>query len=367
MPKMVSVSSSRASTETLGATRPRRVSKGQARAPGGAGRAVWRQGAPEVLPVGKPDFDELLGVQELELLLGGQRQVLRRAVVRKVCRSAYRHSARVKLNRNQAESEQEGVPPRGCAHPPRASVGSIFLNFDGSAAHTDGSTHSWSSAATPAQLVLQADRAVHAAQQVLKLMVGSALFARTLRCCTHRGCQCEQLPSEASMTGHHSQPSDKRHTAAAWHLQVLLHHVSAAGGRSWSTRGPGASAELLSGVLIDVYRLVWVSRQAPGLLCCAAKLGRVMAGLHACRAAALGCLLIDRPGSASHTQCVFKAWGAWAHQSRYPQGAPRSDAAPERGACAGPTRPGGAPCPGRGAPCCCRPASGGRGARAASA
>jgi len=367
LPKMVSVSSSRASTETLGATRPRRVSKGQARAPGGAGRAVWRQGAPEVLPVGKPDFDELLGVQELELLLGGQRQVLRRAVVRKVCRSAYRHSARVKLNRNQAESEQEGVPPRGCAHPPRASVGSIFLNFDGSAAHTDGSTHSWSSAATPAQLVLQADRAVHAAQQVLKLMVGSALFARTLRCCTHRGCQCEQLPSEASMTGHHSQPSDKRHTAAAWHLQVLLHHVSAAGGRSWSTRGPGASAELLSGVLIDVYRLVWVSRQAPGLLCCAAKLGRVMAGLHACRAAALGCLLIDRPGSASHTQCVFKAWGAWAHQSRYPQGAPRSDAAPERGACAGPTRPGGAPCPGRGAPCCCRPASGGRGARAASA
>jgi hypothetical protein len=67
---------------------------------------------------------------------------------------------------------------------------------------------------------------------------------------------------------------------------------------------PGASAELLSGVLIDVYRLVWVSRQAPGLLCCAAKLGRVMAGLHACRAAALGCLLIDRPGSASHTMRV---------------------------------------------------------------
>jgi len=198
-------------------------------------------------------------------------------------------------------------------------------------------------------------------------MVGSALFARTLRCCTHRGCQCEQLPSEASMTGT-SQPA-KRQAA---------HSGSVAPAGSPSSRQccwrqeleherPGASAELLSGVLIDVYRLVWVSRQAPGLLCCAAKLGRVMAGLHACRAAALGCLLIDRPGSASHTQCVFKAWGAWAHQSRYPQGAPRSDAAPERGACAGPTRPGGAPCPGRGAPCCCRPASGGRGARAASA
>jgi hypothetical protein len=259
------------------------------------------------------------------------------------------------------------MPPSGRAHPPRASVGSIFLNFDGSAAHGWVNTQSARRSHTDTYGALTGHSSQCPLLSRFKAMVGSALFARTLRCCTYRGCQCEQLPSEASTRGT-SQPA-KRQAA---------HSGGVAPAGSPSSRQccwrqeleherPGASAEVLSGVL-SFQSTGQVSRLAPGLLCCAAKLGsRVMAGLHACRAAALGCLLIDRPGSASHRQCVFKAWGAWADQSQYPQAAPRSDAAPERGACAGPTRPGGAPCPGRSAPCCCRPASGGRGARAASA
>ena len=154
-----------------------------------------RRHAPDVLAVAEGDQHQLVDVQQLQLLGGRQRQVLGGLVLRQVCRAQHcipslvgtpMVGAKVAVIapgyycKNRSSSNRR--KSRSAAHrrSPRARVGSIFLNFEGSGrcTHRLSMSRGYSSWLLPWYCCDQLDAT--AASGGAKAI---ALLVRVLRCC----------------------------------------------------------------------------------------------------------------------------------------------------------------------------------------